>query len=146
LSPFESDEFGKRRAFVNLVTTRKLLLLERDGSSRGPTRSSFGGTPASIEYFYDNAWHAAPPPAGKVRDGLGTTHHEAGTLWMGTTGQFHPESRWKFHHIQTGTLPDRPHSRIGFGEPSLTAFTLPNERPSACTKAVPSRGQRAFSS
>ena len=45
---------------------------------------ALAGAPANIEYFYDGVWNAAPPPPGKVRDGLGTTHHEAGTLWMGT--------------------------------------------------------------
>lgn len=49
--------------------------------------------PANIQYFYDGGWRSTPPPPStnnipgdpnnKVRDGLGTTHHEAGTLWMG---------------------------------------------------------------
>ena len=59
--------------------------------------------PTAIQYFYKDSflndghdlgsWHqTSPPPSpnnnpwdpqNKVRDGLGTTHHEAGTLWMG---------------------------------------------------------------
>src|SRR5207302_10705084 len=64
-------------------------------------------SPTKIQYFYKDSfrndgrdpgsWHAAPPPpsptndpfdpANKVRDLLGSTHHEAGTLWMGASAQ-----------------------------------------------------------
>src|SRR5260370_27251072 len=46
LSPFESDEFGKRRAFVNLVTTPpSSCSLEHDGPSLDSTGPTLGREP-----------------------------------------------------------------------------------------------------
>ena len=43
--------------------------------------------PANIEYLYDGGWQTAPFPLNRPfpewHRGLGTTYHEAGTLWMG---------------------------------------------------------------
>src|SRR6266436_759229 len=75
LSPFEHDEFGMRRAFVNLVTTPQALTLwDTMDQAAVQLAQALAGSPANLEYFYDNRWHAAPPPAGKVRDGLRTAH------------------------------------------------------------------------
>src|SRR6266436_5970018 len=75
LSPFEHDEFGMRRAFVNLVTTPQALTLwDTMDQAAVQLAQALAGSPANLEYFYDNGWHAAPPPAGKVRDGLRTAH------------------------------------------------------------------------
>jgi choline dehydrogenase-like flavoprotein len=35
------------------------------------------------------------------RNKIGTTHHEAGTLWMGDPGQSVTDSFGKFHHLDT---------------------------------------------
>ena len=80
----DTDEFGVRRAFVSLGDPR-------DAAQPGET----------IQTTNDRAtWNAMDAMADDVRavivgtstsddlaryrDGLGTTHHEAGTLWMGT--------------------------------------------------------------
>lgn len=80
----DTDEHGVRRAFVSL------------GDPLGPARPG-----ESIQTANDRlTWHAMDALADDVRavivgtstsedvahyrDGLGTTHHEAGTLWMGT--------------------------------------------------------------
>jgi hypothetical protein len=39
--------------------------------------------PTLIPYFAVNAWQNTSPALGSGRDGLGSPHHEAGTLWMG---------------------------------------------------------------
>jgi choline dehydrogenase-like flavoprotein len=59
------------------------------------------------------------------RNAIGTTHHEAGTLWMGSPGQSVTDSFGKFHHVANayvagpGLFPV-----IGSANPSLTATTL----------------------
>jgi len=141
LSPFDSDEFGMPRAYVNLVATPLALTFWNTMDQAAvQLAQTLAGTPANIEYFYDNAWHTAPPPAGKVRDGLGTTHHEAGTLWMGTD----PASSilnldGQFHHIQNGYAAGPAlFPALGSANPSLTAFTLARRTARAIVqKAVP---------
>src|SRR5713101_3494571 len=81
LSPFERDEFGMPRAWVNLATTsREQRLWDAMDQAALKLAQAIARTPANIEYFYDGAWQKAAPAAAKVRDGLGTTHHEAGAL------------------------------------------------------------------
>ena len=94
------DEFGVRRAFVRL------------GDPLDPAQPG-----ETIQTTNDRAtWHAMDAMADDVRavivgtstsdvlarsrDGLGTTHHEAGTLWMGTdpaASVTTPDAR--FHHV-----------------------------------------------
>jgi Choline dehydrogenase and related flavoproteins len=104
LSPDQLDEFGARRAWVNVATAPEDLRLWRSMDDAALTFAQhLAGDPANIEYLYNSTgslnapgatWHTDPPPpstsndrndpGNKVRDGLGTTHHEAGTLWMGS--------------------------------------------------------------
>src|SRR5207245_7606273 len=149
LSPFELDEFGMRRAYVNLVTTPQALTLwDTMDQAAVKLAQALAGSPANIEYFYDNSWHASPPPAGKVRDGLGTTHHEAGTLWIGTD----PASSvvnldGQFHHLQNAyAAGPAVFPALGSANPSLTAFTLVRRTARAIVqKAIPAPGPGAFS-
>ena len=146
LSPDQLDEFGVRRAWVNLVPTQEDLALWRtmDDAALAFAQKLAGGA-SNIEYFYNAngslnapgaAWQSAPPPpsassdrndpANKVRDGVGTTHHEAGTLWMGTSpassvtdlnGRFHTK-----HNVYVAGPALFP--ALGSANPSLTALTL----------------------
>ena len=82
-----TDEYNVRRAFVTLTTT------QRDSD----LRSAMEATMADVATLIANG-----QPMQIIQtlgpDGLGTTHHETGTLWMGTdatksvtddTGRFH---------------------------------------------------------
>jgi len=144
LSPFESDEFGMRRAYVNLVATRQALAFwDTMDQATVQLAQALAGTPVNIEYFYDNAWHAAPPPVGKVRDGLGTTHHEAGTLWLGTDASNSVLNRdGQFHHIKNAyAAGPAVFPALGSANPSLTAFTIARRTARAITqKANPAPG------
>jgi hypothetical protein len=141
LSPFESDEFGMRRAYVNLVATPQALTLwSAMDQAAVQLAQALAGTPANIEYFYDNAWRPAPPPAGKVRDGLGTTHHEAGTLWVGNdSANSILNLDGQFHHIQNAHVAGPAiFPALGSANPSLTAFTLARRTARAIVqKAIP---------
>jgi choline dehydrogenase-like flavoprotein len=59
------------------------------------------------------------------RNGIGTTHHEAGTLWMGSLGQSVTDSFGKFHHVANAYVAGPAlFPVIGSANPSLTATTL----------------------
>lgn len=59
------------------------------------------------------------------RNKIGTTHHEAGTLWMGAPGQSVTDSFGKFHHLDNLYVAGPAlFPVIGSANPSLTATTL----------------------
>lgn len=124
----QTDEFGLRRAWVNLVQTTKddLLWTAMDDAALALALKLAKDDPNNIEYFYDGAWHKAPPPVKKVRDTLGTTHHEAGTLWMGTDqGNSVTNLDGRFHHIDNAYVAGPAvFPTLGSANPSLTALTL----------------------
>ena len=142
----QRDEFGMRRAWVNLVPTPQDLDLWRTMDDTAIAfAQTLAGKPENIEYFYNKdgslnapgaAWHAEPPPpstsndrndpANKVRDGLGTTHHEAGTLWMGTDPSTSvTDLNGRFHHRSNVYVAGPAlFPAIGSANPSLTALTL----------------------
>jgi GMC oxidoreductase/Domain of Unknown Function (DUF1080) len=127
LSPFDFDEFGKARAWVNLVAVAQdASLWNTMDQAAIQLAEAIAGDPANIEYFYDNSWHSASPPTGKVRDGLGTTHHEAGTMWAGTDpGSSVTDLDGRFHQIQNGyAVGPAVFPALGSANPSLTALTL----------------------
>lgn len=124
----QTDEFNLRRAWVNLVQTPKddLLWTTMDDAALALALKLAKDDPNNIEYFYDGAWHKAPPPAKKVRDTLGTTHHEAGTLWIGTDqGNSVTNLDGRFHHIDNAYVAGPAvFPTLGSANPSLTALTL----------------------
>src|SRR5262245_14413840 len=68
---------------------------------------------------------ADPQSVAVSRNNIGTTHHEAGTLWMGAPGQSVTDSFGKFHHLDnTYVAGPALFPVIGSANPSLTATTL----------------------
>jgi choline dehydrogenase-like flavoprotein len=146
----QTDEFGPgfRRAWVNLVAVQAETDLwdAMDDAALALSLKLAKGDPNNIEYFYKDSflndpndagsWHKAPPPRSpnndpndprnKVRDGLGTTHHEAGTLWMGTDPMTSvTDLDGRFHHIiNTYVAGPALFPTIGSANPSLTGLSL----------------------
>jgi len=149
LSPFESDEFGMRRAYVSLVATAKdRTLWDTMDQAAIQLAQALAGAPANVEYFYDGVWNAVPPPPGKVRDGLGTTHHEAGTLWMGTDPNASVVNLdGRFHNLQNAYAAGPAlFPALGSANPSLTALTLARRTAAAiASKANPAPVSGAIS-
>ncbi|KAL5597125.1 hypothetical protein FOBRF1_010918 [Fusarium oxysporum] len=59
------------------------------------------------------------------RSSIGTTHHEAGTLWMGSAGNSVTDSYGKFHHVANAYVAGPAlFPVIGSANPALTATTL----------------------
>jgi choline dehydrogenase-like flavoprotein len=116
----EPDEYGVQRAFVAVA------------DPRAP-----GGNPNDLE-LWDAMDAAADQVAavlgggssfevlGRQRDGLGTTHHEAGTLRMGTdpaTSATNPDCR--LHHVENGYVAGPAlWPTIGSPNPMLTGVAL----------------------
>ena len=142
----QTDEFAMRRAWVNLVKTSNDDALWRamdDAAITFAQQLAVGLD--KIQYFYNRdgslnaagaTWHNEPPPpstsndrnnpANKVRDGLGTTHHEAGTLWMGSDPSASVTNLdGRFHHIANAYVAGPAlFPALGSANPSLTALSL----------------------
>jgi hypothetical protein len=113
-------EFGNlRRAWVNLV-------IDTTPGSDDKKLSD-----AMIASAVDLAKKIANDPT-KVKiqsptknDPLGSTHHEAGTLWMGTAGNSITNQDGRFHHISNAYVAGPAlFPTLGSANPSLTAMVL----------------------
>ena len=131
LSPFESDEFGVPRAYVQLqLSQNDIQTWDEMDQATVELAQRIAGSPVNIEYFYDNGWQTTPFPLSRPfpdwRRGLGTTYHEGGTLWMGsnpTTSVTNEVGR--FHHIQNAYACDQSiFPTVGSVNPVLTGLTL----------------------
>lgn len=131
LSPFEGDEFGVARAYVHLVASAADLQTWQAVDIAALTLAqAIAGAPHRIQYFYDGDWQAEPFPLARPypewHRGLGTTYHEAGTLWMGTdpaTSVTDPLGR--FHQVSNAYCCDQAiFPTVGSVNPVLTGLTL----------------------
>jgi choline dehydrogenase-like flavoprotein len=132
LSP-EIDQWGMRRAYVNLVATQndRKLWAAMDKSAFD-LALAIAKSPANIEYWNAPAgqWQSAQPQPdaagrGFWQDLLGTTHHEAGTLFMGAPGASITDSNGKFHgKANAYVVGPAVFPTLGSANPSLTALSL----------------------
>lgn len=150
----QTDEFGLRRVWVNLATTQAdwNLWQTMDEAALALAKKLANDDPNSIEYFYNKdksqnepgwTWQKDPPPASlsadknnannRVRDGLGTTHHEAGTLWMGDNANNSVTNLdGRFRHIANAYVAGPAlFPTLGSHNPSLTGLALARRTASA---------------
>jgi len=130
----ETDQWGMRRAYVNLVATANDLKLWQamDKSAFDLALAIAGNNAADIQYWNAPAgqWQATQPQPdangrGYWQDKLGTTHHEAGTLFMGSAGSSITDTDGKFHgkdNVYVAGPAVFP--ALGSANPSLTALSL----------------------
>jgi GMC oxidoreductase len=112
LSPCELDEFGVARAQVQLVATgADNAVWETMDQAALALVQEVAGSLSNIEYFYNPGWQSVPPTPETIRiqmrEGLGTTHHESGTLWMGVPGSSVTNENGRFHHVRNAYVADR---------------------------------------
>ncbi len=130
----EPDEFGMQRAFVSIVpTARDNALWEAMDQAADEVAQVFAGgqsyevlTPNGVkEVSPGNRLREVFPYPGR-RDTLGTTHHEAGTLWMGDdpdTSVTNADGR--FHHVANAYVAGPAlFPTIGSPNPMLTGVAL----------------------
>jgi len=79
-------DFGAPQAFVQIGTTQteKSLLDVMDLAILELAQVLAGGGQVEYEVPPNSQQFQPNPPASLQRDNLGSTHHESGTLWMGT--------------------------------------------------------------
>lgn len=129
LSPFEADEFGVPRAYVQMETTaaEDARASAMDAAIDALLLALAGGNAADLEVTARN------------RDDLGTTYHEAGTLWMGddpTTSV--TDGNGRFHHVSNGYCSDQSlFVSVGSVNPTLTGLTLSRKVAEAVVGAAP---------
>jgi choline dehydrogenase-like flavoprotein len=112
----QTDEFGVRRAWVNLVTNpgENTLWNAMDKAALDLANALANNDATKIKVV------------SQTRDGLGTTHHEAGTLWVGTNANDSVTNLdGRFHHV-TNAYVGGPalFPTLGSANPSLTALAL----------------------
>jgi choline dehydrogenase-like flavoprotein len=116
LSPFEVDEFGLPRAYVQLTTTASedALANAMDAAIFALANQLAGNNPANLQVTSQN------------RDGLGTTYHEAGTLWMGTNAENSvTDTNGRFHNVGNAFCADQSlFVTVGSVNPTLTGLVL----------------------
>jgi hypothetical protein len=116
LSAFESDEHGVPRAYVRLSTSpaEDAVGTAMDSAAVQLLLSMVNNNAADLEVLNQS------------RDGLGTTYHEAGTLWMGTDPQSSvTDPNGRFHHIGNAYCADQSlFVTVGSVNPTLTGLVL----------------------
>jgi choline dehydrogenase-like flavoprotein len=130
--PDQRDQFQSRRAWVNLVQSsadETLWTAMDDAAVKLARRLANVFEPATtspdLEFLHPgNVWQPMPPAT--FRDKIGTTHHEAGTLWMGASDADSVTNfDGRFHHIENAYVAGPAiFPSIGSANPSLTALTL----------------------
>jgi choline dehydrogenase-like flavoprotein len=112
----QTDEFGMRRAWVNLVASPddKTLWDTMDQATLTLARALADNDPVKFKLVSQG------------RDGLGTTHHEAGTLWMGANANDSvTDLDGRFHHVANAYVAGPAlFPTLGSANPSLTALAL----------------------
>jgi choline dehydrogenase-like flavoprotein len=115
LSP-ERDEFGFRRAFVNLAinAAESRLWNAMDRATVDLARKLANDDNRAIRFVLSS------------RDGLGTTYHESGTLWMGDDPATSvTDVNGRFHHVANAYCIDQAlFPTAGSANPALTGLTL----------------------
>jgi hypothetical protein len=130
----EIDQFGVRRAYVNLVpTVNDLALWAEMDTAAFDLAAALAGNPADIQYLQSDGkfgpGRPQPNPVGPGtsfwNDGIGTTHHEAGTLFMGAPGSSLTDTSGRLHGIDNVYVAGPAlFPTLGSANPSLTALSL----------------------
>jgi choline dehydrogenase-like flavoprotein len=131
LSPFESDEYGVPRAYVQMkATAGDLQAWQTMDQTALALAQKIAGAAGNIEYLYDGGWKTQPFPLDRPfpewHRGLGTTYHESGTLWMGDSPAASvTNALGRFHHVANAYACDQSlFPAVGSVNPVLTGLTL----------------------
>jgi choline dehydrogenase-like flavoprotein len=131
LSPFETDEFGVPRAYVQFTTTQaeETLATATETAMVALAQGLANGNAADLQM------------SNPERDPLGSTYHEGGTLWMGTNPATSVTDAYgRFHNVANAYCADQSlFVTVGSVNPTLTGLTL--ARRVAAAVAARSLGQ-----
>lgn len=131
LSPHEYDEYGVPRAYVHIqLGGTDFQVWQAMDQAALVLAKAVAKAPGNIEYLYDGGWKSQPFPLDRPfpewHRGLGTTYHEAGTLWMGDApASSVTNTIGRFHHISNAYACDQSvFPTVGSVNPVLTGLTL----------------------
>jgi hypothetical protein len=140
--PQQRDENGLPRAWVHLVknaddeTTWKAM--EKAALDLAFTLAK--SDTAAIQYWDGNTFQPGVSTAPQVavqQDTLGTTHHEAGTLWMGDPGGSVTDANGRFHLLDnTYVAGPAVFPTMGSANPTLTALSIARQTARAIVNAA----------
>jgi hypothetical protein len=141
LSP-ETDRWGVRRAYVNLVASAQdqQLWTAMDRAAFDLATAMAGGA-QNIQYLTPSGWQSNRPQPdangkGFWQDKLGTTHHEAGTLFMGAPGNSITDTHGRFHHLENVyVVGPAVFPTLGSANPSLPGIALARRTATAIVTA-----------
>jgi len=111
----DNFEFGTtRRAWVNLVANADDIAVRTAMNAAAlDLPKKIAANPANVVI------------ESQATDALGSTHHEAGTLWMGASGASVTDRDGRFHHITNAYVAGPAlFPRLGSANPTLTALAL----------------------
>src|SRR6266571_873660 len=150
----EVDEVGRRRAYVNLVKSQADTKLWFDMDTAAfRLAAGLAGQAGNIEYWNGqiNAWQqnapvVDPQTGGPWRDRLGTTHHEAGTLFAGAAGSAVTDTNGRIFGIDNAYVAGPAvFPSLGCANQSLTALSLARRTADAIvTSAVAAPPESGF--
>jgi hypothetical protein len=139
----ETDDKGVRRAYVNLTATPNdhdlWAAMDKAAFDLAETMAQSN---ANIEYLTPNGWvknRPQPDATGRGfwQDIIGSTHHEAGTLFMGDPGASVTDHNGKFHDLANVYVAGPAvFPTLGSANPSLTALALSRKTADAIVKAA----------
>jgi choline dehydrogenase-like flavoprotein len=143
------DEAQARRAWVNFVATSNDYAAWRTMAQAAVTLAQrLGKNPGDVEYLSGNTWSTVPPadPFTMTKDQLGTTHHEAGTLWMGDDpAKSITDTTGRFHHVANAyAVGPSLFPTVGSANPSLTGLTLARRTAATVLAAVTPKPSTTF--
>jgi choline dehydrogenase-like flavoprotein len=138
--PQETDEFGVQRVLVSIADPR--IAAVRASNPKSARDSELWDAMDQAAKDVAVTFGVAAPP-NPVRDGLGTTHHETGTLFMGEQGSASvtlPDSRRR-HTSNAYVVGPALFPSIGSPNPMLTGVALARRLGDALATPTPFQGE-----
>ena len=140
--PQQRDENSLPRAWVHLVRSADddTAWTAIEQAALDLALALAHNNPDNIQYWDGNTFRPGSTTNPRVavrRDTLGTTHHEAGTLWMGDPGSAVTDSNGRFHHLaSTYVAGPALFPTMGSANPTLSALTLASRTAGAIVDAA----------
>lgn len=140
--PEQRDENNLARAWVHLTQSQDdgTAWQAMEQASLDLAFALANKDTANIQYWDGNTWRPGTTPNPHVavnRNRLGTTHHEAGTLWMGDPGSSVTDTNGRFHHLANVYVAGPAlFPSMGSANPTLTALTLARRTADAIVNAA----------
>jgi len=135
----EFDQHGQRRAWVHYIQQPEdFRLFDEMDQAVFTIAEGLAGGAANIEYLVGGNWSTTNPfrfgqprfgkltQEGGIRDSIGSTYHDSGSLWMGEDAtKSVTDSTGRFHHVRNMFCVDQAvFPRVGSANPVPTGLLI----------------------